>query len=114
MGIRGVALGRTETWAGTEEEVSRTAETIHQEILFNASRKGVYEALTDAKQFDKVIHLGGAMRMGEVKGTAATEISREVYGSFTLSAGHSVVRPLELLPTLRPVQGCRSLLSPSV
>ena len=27
--------------------------------MFKASRKCVYEALTDAKQFDKVMHIGG-------------------------------------------------------
>src|SRR5260370_3161241 len=78
MAIGGVALGPTEAWAGTEEEGSRTAETIHQEILFKASRKRVYEALTDAKQFDKVIHLAGAMRMGAVNVTATTGISPQV------------------------------------
>src|SRR5713101_10202523 len=94
----GLSMGSAMGWAGAEEEISHTAESIHQEPVFKASRKRVYEALTDAKQFDKVIHLGGAMRMGEVKGTAATEISREVGGAFTLFAGHIVGRHLELLP----------------
>jgi activator of HSP90 ATPase len=107
MASGGLALGSTEGWARAEEDVSRTAESIHQEPVFKASRKRVYEALTDAKQFDKVIHLGGAMRMGEVKGTAATEISREVGGAFTLFAGHIVGRHLELLPNERIVQGWR-------
>src|SRR5216684_3017632 len=107
IAIGGIALDLGEAWAGAEEEISHTAESIHQEPVFKASRKRVYEALTDAKQFDRVIHLGGAMRMGEVKGTAATEISREVGGAFTLFAGHIVGRHLELLPNERIVQGWR-------
>jgi len=103
----GLALGSTEAWAGTEEEISRTAETIHQEVVFKASRKRVYEALADTKQFEKVIRLGGAMRSGEVLGTAATEISREVGGAFTLFAGHIVGRHLELVPNERIVQAWR-------
>src|SRR5207302_9727701 len=54
------ALGSVKTWARTEEEVSHAAEAIHQEPVFKANRKRVYEALTDAKQFDKVIQLSAA------------------------------------------------------
>src|SRR5260370_1224034 len=35
----GLALGSTEAWAGTEEEISRTAESIHHEARLQASRK---------------------------------------------------------------------------
>jgi len=44
------------------EEISHTAESIHQEPVFKASRKRVYEALTDAKQFNKVVLLSTAMK----------------------------------------------------
>jgi len=57
-------LGSTGARAGAEEEVSRTAESIHMEPVFKASRKRVYEALTETKQFDKVIHLSAAMKSG--------------------------------------------------
>ena len=62
IALGGLALGSTNAWAGTEEEISHTAESIHQEPVFKASRKRVYEALTDAKQFDKVIQLSGVMQ----------------------------------------------------
>src|ERR1700683_3253993 len=39
--------------AGAGGDVSHTAEAIHQEVVFKASRKRVYEALTQTKQFDK-------------------------------------------------------------
>src|SRR6516164_3686932 len=54
MAFGGLTLGSTRAWAGAEEEISHTAESIHQEAVFEASRKRVYEALTDTKQFDKV------------------------------------------------------------
>src|SRR6266700_1184831 len=49
------------------EEISHAAETIHQEIGFKASRNRVYAALTDAKQFNKVVQLSAAgMSLGDV------------------------------------------------
>ena len=63
MAFGGLALGSTKAWAGAEDEISHTAESIHQEPVFKASRKRVYEALTDAKQFDKVIQLSGVLQV---------------------------------------------------
>ena len=60
----GLSLGSAMSWAAAEEEISHTAESIHQEPIFKASRKRVYEALTDAKQFDKVVQLSTAMKSG--------------------------------------------------
>jgi len=42
----GMLLDSSEAWAGAEEEISHSAESIHQEPVFKASRKRVYEALT--------------------------------------------------------------------
>ncbi len=83
-----LVLGSTRAWAGTEEEISHTAEAIHQETVFKASRKRVYEALTDTKQFEKVTQLGAAMQSGMSLGTKPTEISREVGGAFSIFRGH--------------------------
>src|ERR1700693_5284791 len=38
-------------------EISRTAESIHQEPVFKASRQRVYEAIMDEKQFSKMTGL---------------------------------------------------------
>jgi activator of HSP90 ATPase len=103
----GLALGSTEAWAGTEEEISRTAESIHQEAVFKASRKRVYEALTDAKQFDKVIQLSGVMQSMHL-GDKPAEISREVGGAFTLFGGYITGRHVELVPNERIVQAWRT------
>jgi activator of HSP90 ATPase len=103
----GLALKSTEAWAGAEEEISRTAESIHQEALFKASRKRVYEALTDAKQFDKVIQFSGAMQSMHLPDKPA-EISREVGGAFALFGGYITGRHVELVPNERIVQAWRT------
>ena len=102
-----MALCSTQAWAGTEEEISRTAESVHQETNFKASRKPVYEALTDAKQFDQIIQLSGviqSMRLGD----KPAEISREVGGAFTLFGGYITGRHVELMPNKRIVQTWRA------
>ena len=51
LAFGGLALGSAKSWAAAGNDISHTAESIHQEPEFKASRKRVYEALTDAKQF---------------------------------------------------------------
>jgi activator of HSP90 ATPase len=103
----GLAVRSTEAWAGTEEEISRTAESIHQEPILKASRKRIYEALTDAKQFDKVIQLSGVMQSMHLPDKPA-EISREAGGAFTLFGGYITGRHVELVPSERIVQAWRT------
>lgn len=103
----GLALGSREAWAGAEEEISHTAESIHQEPVFKASRKRVYEALTDAKQFDKVIQLSGVMQSMHL-GDKPAEISHEVGGAFALFGGYITGRHIELVPSERIVQAWRA------
>jgi activator of HSP90 ATPase len=103
----GAALGATKLWAQAQEEILHTAEAIHQEPVFKASRKRIYEVLTDAKQFDKVIQMSGAVKTGMVKETKPAEISREVGGAFALFGGYIFGRQLELVPNERIVQAWR-------
>ncbi len=105
--VGGLALGSTKAWARPEEEISRTEESIHQEAVFKASRKRVYEALTDAKQFDKVIQLSGVMQAMHL-GDKPAEISREVGGAFALFGGYITGRHVELVPSERIVQAWRT------
>ena len=108
MAIGGVALGSSRGWAKeAEEEISHTADAIHQEPVFKASRKRVYEALTDAKQFDKVIQMSAAVKSGMAKAPNPPEISREVGGAFALFGGYIFGRQLELVPNERIVQAWR-------
>jgi activator of HSP90 ATPase len=103
----GLGLGPVMGWAAPEEEISHTAEAIHQEPVFKASRKRVYEVLTDAKQFDKVIQMSAAVKTGAVKAPNPPEISREIGGAFTLFGGYILGRQLELVPNERIVEAWR-------
>jgi activator of HSP90 ATPase len=106
--LGGMALGSSSVQAGAEEGISRTAESIHQEPVFKASRKRVYEALTDTKQFDKVVKLSAAMQSGMSLGKNPTEISREAGGAFSLFGGYVTGRQIELVPNERIVQVWRA------
>jgi activator of HSP90 ATPase len=107
IGLGGVALASTAVSAGAEEEISHTAESIHQEPVFKASPMRVYNALTDAKQFDKVIQLSGVMQSMHLADKPA-EISSQVGGAFTLFGGHITGRHVELVPDQRIVQAWRA------
>jgi len=80
--------------ASAEDGISHTGESIHQEPVFQASRKRVYEALTDVRQFDKIVQLSGAMQSGMALGKKPTEISHQLGGAFTLFGGHITGRAL--------------------
>jgi len=108
VGFGGLRLGSALSWAAAEEEISHTAESIHQEPVFKASRKRVYEALTDAKQFDKVVQLSTAMKSGMAPGAKPTGIGREAGGAFALFGGYVTGRHLELVPNERIVQAWRA------
>jgi len=105
--LGGLALGSKKAWAAAEEEISHSAESIHQEPVFKASRKRVYEALMDSKQFDKVIQLSGVMQSMHL-GDKPAEISREVGGAFTLFGGYITGRHVELVSNERIVQAWRT------
>jgi uncharacterized protein YndB with AHSA1/START domain len=83
-----------------DNEISRTCECIHQEVVFKASRARVYQALTDAKQFSKVTDFS-------IPG-ASTTISPEVGGAFSLFGGVISGRHIEMVPNERLVQAWRA------
>jgi uncharacterized protein YndB with AHSA1/START domain len=88
-------------------EISHDAESIHQEVVFKAARQRVYDLLTDAKQFDRVVRLSDAMKGGMPPNPAPTAISREAGGVFTTFAGIIGGRHIELVPGVRVVQAWR-------
>jgi activator of HSP90 ATPase len=102
-----LTLGATKTWARPEDEISHAADSIHMENVFAASRKRVYDALTDAKQFNEIVKLSAAMKSGMIKDMSPAEISREVGGAFKLFGGFIIGRQLELVPNERIVQAWR-------
>src|SRR5215475_7092508 len=107
MGKPTLAGHRTTEILAGGEEVSHSCEVIHQVVAFKANRKRVYEALTDEKQFDKVVKLSAAVQSGESLGNKPTQFAREAGGPFTLFGGHIVGRHVELVPGERIVQAWR-------
>jgi len=104
-----LALGTSRALAAVEEGILRAEEAIHQEPVFKASRKRVYEALTDANQFGKVVELSAAMKSGGMKtGAAPVTISREAGGAFSAFGGYVTGRQIELVPNERIVQVWRA------
>jgi len=85
--------------ASDKNGLARNCECIHQEVVIKASRERVYRALTDAKQFSEVTKLGYH--------AAATEISPEVGGAFSLFGGVIIGRHVEMIPGERLVQAWR-------
>jgi activator of HSP90 ATPase len=81
------------------EGISHACETIHQEVVFKATRQRVYEALMEEKRFSQVTDF-------IMKG-ASTAISREVDGSFSIFGGVITGRHIELVPDERVVQAWR-------
>lgn len=99
---RGLPLGFP-----TPEEISHAAEAIHQEVTFNATPARVYAALTDAKQFDKVVQLSAAAKSMALP-NKPVEISREAGGAFSAFGGYITGRQLELIAGQRIVQAWRA------
>src|SRR5262249_58260442 len=106
-GVTGLGVGSLHGMARREDGVARSAEFIHQEPVFRANPKRVYEALTDAKQFEQVIQLSAAVQSGMALGKEPTQISREAGGPVTLFRRHIVGRQIELVPDGRNVRACR-------
>ena len=79
--------------------ISNACESIHQEVVFKAARKRVYDALTQEKQFSQVTDF-------IMKG-ASTQISSDVGGSFSMFGGVILGRHVELVPYERIVQAWR-------
>jgi activator of HSP90 ATPase len=94
--------------AEAAEEISRTAESVHQEIHFKAPPGRLYAALTDAKQFQKVVLLSDAVKTGMVKSAQPAEISAAAGGAFAVFGGYITGRQIELVPNVRIVQAWRS------
>ena len=104
--ISGVSAARRAAAEPADDGISRTAEAIHQEVVFKASRARIYEALCDAKQFDAITRLTGMMMQTAAAGQP-TAIDRQPGGAFTLFGGRIVGRQVELVKDERIVQAWR-------
>ena len=98
MGMAGHVFGLASPQAD-RNGISHTCESIHQEVVFKALRKRVYEALTQSKRFAQVTDF-------VMKGASA-EISADEGGAFSLFGGVILGRHIELVPYERIVQAWR-------
>lgn len=103
----GLALRPSTAFALDGDELSHTAESIHQEPTFKVSPAHVYEALTNAAHFDKVAKLSAAMQSGMAPATKPTQISAVPGGAFSLFGGYVTGRNIELIRNKRIVQAWR-------
>ena len=107
----GSALGASDAMepaAKQAEGISRNAAAIHQEVVFQAHRDRVYQTLTNAERFDRVIRLSAAATSVDKPGAPATRIEGQAGGAFTLFGGYITGRQIELVPSERIVQVWRS------
>ena len=93
-------------FGASDDEILRNAEAIHQEVIFKAAPKRVFDALTDASQFQKVESLSAAMKSTDINSHSAV-IAREAGGAFSLFGDYIVGRQIELVANQRIVQAWR-------
>lgn len=98
------SFGQTAPSSATNEG-AHNCEAIHQEVVFKASRKRVYEALTDPKQFHQVVLLSADGKV--MAANIPTQISPEAGGTFSLFGDHILGRHVELVPHELVVQAWR-------
>ena len=109
MSIGSLALrSRSAVAASAAEEISHSAESIHQEVLLKAEPARVYAALTDPRQFQEITLLSAAVKSGMVQKPKPAEISRAAGGEFSLFGGHISGRNIELIANERIVQAWRA------
>lgn len=107
IALLGWAANSTGAFAEIPDGISRSAESIHQEPDFRCDPKRVYEALTDANQFHKVVLLGEAARTGKIPANKPTLIGGQAGDAFSLFGGFISGRHIELVPGQRIVQAWR-------
>jgi activator of HSP90 ATPase len=103
----GLVLGAREAGATTGDGISHSAESIHQEPVFAASPKRVYEVLTDANQFTRIVELSGALQTLHLPHTPVA-IGPDAGSAFALFGGFITGRHIELVPNERIVQAWRA------
>lgn len=107
LAVGGLIVNPLEALALDDGEITRSSASIHHRRFFNASPRRVYEALTDAKKFDRVTMMSEAMKGGMPAAAKPTTISPNDGGTFTLFGGVITGRHIELVPNTRIVQAWR-------
>jgi activator of HSP90 ATPase len=107
-GLSTVATGNRSVLAQDKADRGlRVAESIHQEPVVGASRERVYQALTDAQVFDRLVTFSDAAKsMGGERKPA--RIDARPGGEFALFGGYISGRFIELVPGQLIVQAWRT------
>jgi activator of HSP90 ATPase len=107
--VAGTVIGPVRVEADADAGISHSAESIHQEPSFTASRTRVYEALTSPRRFDQVSRLSDAMKSSAMASMKTpTQISQHAGGPFVLFGGYIVGRHIELVPNELIIQAWRT------
>jgi activator of HSP90 ATPase len=113
--IAGLTLGLTTATlvgisasAETGPEIARNAESIHQEVKFKVSPERLYTALTDAKEFHKMVLQSGAVKKGMVKDPKPAQITAVAGSEFAVFGGYITGRQIELVANVRINQAWRT------
>jgi activator of HSP90 ATPase len=93
--------------AAPPEDISRNSESLHQELLFKANRKRIYEIFSSTALFDKMTHDIQSKEGATSTASHPTEISQDLGGAFSLFGGRIIGRHLELISNERIVQAWR-------
>ena len=108
LGLGAAAVAGASARAATALGIARNMEGIHQEVQFKSSPERLYAALTDAKEFQKVVLLSDAVKTGMVKNPPPAQISAVPGGEFAVFGGYITGRQIELVPNVRIVQAWRT------
>jgi activator of HSP90 ATPase len=106
--IAAAMLCTTSSGSEPANGISRSAESIHQEVGFTSSPRRVYEALTESKPFDRVVQLSGVMQsaaLAQMK--TPTHIGARAGEAFAIFGGYITGRQIELVPSQLIVQAWR-------
>jgi len=105
--VPAVAAAAPQTRRAEDPGISRANAAIHHEVRFKGSPAQVYKVLTNAKLFDRLVVLSGAMESMALA-VKPCRIDLEPGGSFELFGGYITGRQIELAPGQRLVQTWRS------
>ena len=106
MAAGAILMHPSRAMAAAVDEISHTAEAIHQEVVFNAKPERVYKALTEHASFQKVESFSDAMHSVDIN-THPAQIGTEQGAAFSLFGGYITGRQIELLENQRIVQAWR-------
>jgi activator of HSP90 ATPase len=103
----GLAAGAARSAPDESLGISGSNSAIHQEVVFDASPERVYAVLTEARLFDKVVLLSGAVASMALKATPS-QISAAAGGAFSIFGDYITGRHVELTPGVRVIQAWRA------